>query len=144
MSFGKRLKELRKEADLTQTDLSIQTGISKSSISMYENNNRTPELETFESLADFFNVDMDYLKCKSGIKRKADIQNIALGAPGEAKGYQGYYLDEETAKLAQEIYDNPDLRILLDASRKATPEDLKTVAKMVAGMVKEEQGDDDY
>lgn len=41
-----------------------------------------------------------------------------------------YYLNDETAKIAQEIYDNKDLHILLDASRKAKPEDLKFLIEM--------------
>lgn len=70
MEFGDRIKELREENKLTQQQLADSINISKSSISMYENNNRVPELETFEALADFFNVDMDYLKGKSDIRRK--------------------------------------------------------------------------
>ena len=70
MEFGDRIKELRLECKLSQQELASAVKISKSSISMYENNNRMPEIETFEALADFFNVDMDYLKGKSDIKRK--------------------------------------------------------------------------
>ena len=76
MDFGKIMKKLRGERNLTQIELSERTGISKSSISMYENGNRTPELETFELLADFYNVDMDYLKGKSNIKRRVDFTHI--------------------------------------------------------------------
>lgn len=38
---------------------------------------------------------------------------------------EGYYLNEETKKIAQEIYDNPDMRSLFDVSRKMSPERLK-------------------
>ena len=56
---------------------------------------------------------------------------------------QGYYLDPETARLAQEIYDNPDLRVLMDASRKLAPDDVKTVADLVTKMKKKENHEDD-
>lgn len=36
-----------------------------------------------------------------------------------------YYLDPEAAKLAEEIYKNPDLKILFDAARDVEPEDIK-------------------
>lgn len=60
-SFQVRLKELRLEEHLTQAELASIIGISKSTISMYENGNREPDFETLESFADYFNVDMNYL-----------------------------------------------------------------------------------
>jgi transcriptional regulator with XRE-family HTH domain len=52
---------------------------------------------------------------------------------------QGYYLNPETAQIAQELYDNPDMRILLDASRKATPDELRKIAEMAKIMVREDE-----
>ena len=60
-SFQTRLKELRLEEQLTQAELAAIIGISKSTISMYENGNREPDFETLETFADYFNVDMNYL-----------------------------------------------------------------------------------
>lgn len=40
----------------------------------------------------------------------------------------GYYYNEETAKVAQEIFENRDMRILFDAARDSRPEDLKMAA----------------
>lgn len=60
-SFQTRLKELRLEEQLTQAELAAAIGISKSTISMYENGNREPDFETLEAFADYFNVDMNYL-----------------------------------------------------------------------------------
>lgn len=60
-SFHVRLKELRIEEHLTQAELATIIGISKSTISMYENGNREPDFETLEAFADYFNVDMNYL-----------------------------------------------------------------------------------
>lgn len=42
-----------------------------------------------------------------------------------------YYVNEETAKAAQEIFENKDLRILFDAAKDARPEDLKMAAEML-------------
>lgn len=64
-SFATRLKELRTGAKLTQQDLADTIKVSKSTISMYENGKRLPEYETLEAIADYFNVDMDYLTGKS-------------------------------------------------------------------------------
>lgn len=62
--FAKNLKRLRKERRLTQKDLADALGIAKSTISMYENNNREPDFETEELIADYFNVDINTLRGK--------------------------------------------------------------------------------
>ncbi len=59
--FQNIFKNLRLRDNLSQQELADKLGVSKSSISMYENGNREPDLETLEKIADFFNVDMDFL-----------------------------------------------------------------------------------
>ena len=59
--FNERLKLLRREAGLSQQDFAKQLGTSKSSINMYERGERQPNFETLELIADYFNVDIDYL-----------------------------------------------------------------------------------
>ena len=73
--FAQRLKLLRNEADLSQQELANQLKcVSKSSINMYERGEREPGLETTEAIADFFNVDIDYLYGRTDIKNKyADL-----------------------------------------------------------------------
>ena len=62
MAFKDRFIFLRDSRHLSQDELARQLGVSKSAISMYENGNREPkDLETLEKIADFFNVDMNYL-----------------------------------------------------------------------------------
>lgn len=46
-------------------------------------------------------------------------------------GYPVYYTDPETARIAQEVFDNPDLRMLFSAARDAKPEDIKLAADML-------------
>jgi len=61
MNFSNVLKKLRLQDNLTQAELADKLKISKSSVSMYENGAREPDFETLELIADFFNVDMNYL-----------------------------------------------------------------------------------
>ena len=86
-----KIKELREEKGISQQELANAVNISKSSISKYEKGDRTPELETFEAIADYFNVDMDYLKGKSEIRRKyifTDDDNLEVDKKKEfAKTY---------------------------------------------------------
>ena len=68
--FSDRLKELRKSKDLSQADFAKQIGLSKSSINMYERGEREPGINTLEAMADYFNVDMDYLLGKTDHRNK--------------------------------------------------------------------------
>lgn len=120
MTFNERLKELRERKGLSQVALADKLGVSKSAVSMYERGERNPDFETLEVIADFFNVDMNYL----------------LGKDDGST----YYLDPEAAEMAKEIFEDPNLRILFDASRKVSKEDLQLVVDMVKRLKKE----DDY
>ena len=59
--FGKRLRELRKEANLTQKQLGDKLNVTKVSISGYENGTRMASIETLVDIANLFKVDLDYL-----------------------------------------------------------------------------------
>jgi transcriptional regulator with XRE-family HTH domain len=72
--FGDRLKSLRNNRGLSQMDFSKQIGISKSAVNMYERGEREPSFEILETIADYFNVDLDYLIGKSEIPNRSQIQ----------------------------------------------------------------------
>lgn len=57
-----RIKQLRKEKGLSQAQLAKEVGISNQIISFYENNKREPKIETWQALANFFNVSVPYLQ----------------------------------------------------------------------------------
>lgn len=59
--FSTRLKYLRKKTGQSQQALATELNISKSSVNMYERGEREPNFETLEKIADYFNVDMNYL-----------------------------------------------------------------------------------
>ncbi|HJC49077.1 MAG TPA: helix-turn-helix domain-containing protein [Candidatus Anaerostipes avicola] len=114
MGFDEILWKLRKKRGISQKKLAEDLGMSTGIIGMYESGKRKPSYEALEQIADYFNVSIDYLTGR-------DSKSV-------------YYLDPDVAEMAQEIYDNPELRILFDASRHATTEDLKFVTEMVKRM----------
>lgn len=59
--IGKRIKELRKKHNMTQTELGEKLNLTKVSISCYENNTRIPSLETLYKISEIFSVDISYL-----------------------------------------------------------------------------------
>lgn len=69
-NFSDILKELREEKGLNQQQLANSLEVTRQTISNYENNKRVPNKEMLEIIADFFNVDMNYLYGQSEIKNK--------------------------------------------------------------------------
>ena len=61
MILGYRLRELRKENRMSQEDLGKLLGVTKVSISGYENGNRVPSLDVLNQILDVFGVSADYL-----------------------------------------------------------------------------------
>lgn len=59
--LGKRLKQLRNSAGLTQKELANKMNISSSAVSMYEAGRRDPDTETLVKFSKVFNVTTDYL-----------------------------------------------------------------------------------
>lgn len=80
--FGKRLKELRVEKELTQEQLGRIFNIRKGTVSNWENGNRFPDEKTIIKLADFFDVSIDYLLGRTNKRQphhltKEDIIKLA-------------------------------------------------------------------
>lgn len=67
-TFGERLRQLRKEKNLTQDTLAKILFLNKSSISRYEKNNQMPENDLLQRIADYFYVSTDYLLGRSSEK----------------------------------------------------------------------------
>ena len=69
MSLGdvmeNRLKQLRKSRGYTQISVQMQTGIEQALLSKFENGERIPPTETLLRLADFYNVSIDYILCRT-------------------------------------------------------------------------------
>ena len=120
-SFKEMLKYLRIRENLSQSELADKLGVAKSTISMYEVGKREPDFETLEAIADLFNVDMNFLLGKDGSENDT------------------YYLNDEAREMAQFMFENPEYKVLFDASRKVKKEDIAFVKQMIDRV----RGDDD-
>ncbi len=67
-----RLRELRKNANLSMKDLAKILNLSESTISLYERNLHQPEFATLKKIADYFNVSIDYLLGRSNAEKPAE------------------------------------------------------------------------
>ncbi len=69
MNMTNRLRALRKERKYTQIYVQMQTGIDQSLLSKFELGERIPPTESLIILADFYNVSIDYILCRSNNPR---------------------------------------------------------------------------
>lgn len=119
MTFGEILRSLRIERGITQDELATAVGVAKSTISMYESNQRRPGFEMMEAIADALNVDM----------------NTLYGTPTD----ENYYHDPDAAALADMIKDNPRYRVLFEASRNLSADDVNFVIDMIKKLAKTDE-----
>lgn len=59
------LKLLRKSKGYTQIAVQMKTGIEQALLSKFENGERVPPTETLIRLADFYDVSIDYILCRT-------------------------------------------------------------------------------
>ena len=60
-----RLRQLRKNRGYTQIFVQMQTGIEQALLSKFETGERVPPTETLIRLAEFYNVSIDYILCRT-------------------------------------------------------------------------------
>ena len=71
MDFKNIILALRNERGFSQEQLAKVLHVSKSTVAMWETGQRLPSVEKYEEIADYFNVDMDFLYGRTSIKRRA-------------------------------------------------------------------------
>ena len=124
MTVYERIESLRKERKISQGNLEKELGFSNGSISKWKTS--MPKPERLQKIADYFGVTVDYLMTGN-----------------ESDGKERYYTNDETASIAQDIFENKELRLLFDAAKDAQPEDLRTVHQMLIALKRKERGDID-
>ena len=121
--FSKNLKHYMTSQGKNQMDLMHDLGLSSSTVSNWCTGAKLPRMDKIQLLADYFHI------MKSDLLEEKSASNT-----------DDYYLNPETSKIAQEIYDNKELSLLFDAARDADPEDLQTVHSMLMALKRKEQG----
>ena len=79
--YKNRIRDLREDRDLRQTDVSKATGIDQKTLSNYETGKTSPDSYALIRLADFFGVSIDYLvgRTELDIKSKEDLTSRLEG-----------------------------------------------------------------
>lgn len=79
MKIGSTIKNLRKQNHLTQYQLAKELQMSRTTITNYENDYSSPDLDTLVALANYFHVSTDYLLSNQSAPNMATIPEKAIG-----------------------------------------------------------------
>jgi transcriptional regulator with XRE-family HTH domain len=91
MTFGEKIQKLRKEAGLSQEELSYQLGVSRQAISKWERDSGYPETEKIVRMSKIFNVTLDYLLNEEETQSKEMDNDSGLYVSREmAEGFLAY------------------------------------------------------
>lgn len=128
--FKDVLKGLREEKRYSQKELADRLHLGASTIGMYENGSRMPKYEILEILADFFNVDMNYLLGKTPIRNSYRDGDISQW--GDDRSNREHLSDKpELLNLYNEIRQRDEMFILFDKVKDLSPEDVESVLSVV-------------
>lgn len=114
-------EQLLQKFGVTTADVCKATGIGQSTMSNWKNRRNLISGKNAQLIADYFGVSVDY---------------IMTGK--EKEGGETYYLNDETREIAQEIFENPDLKSLFEMSRKMPPERLRAHIEFMKKMQESE------
>nr|DAK98168.1 MAG TPA: Repressor protein CI [Caudoviricetes sp.] len=113
--FAEMLRYYLMMNNKTQKDLVEDLGYDKSTVSSWCSGNRVPKIDVIIDIAKYLHVNVGDL-----------IE--------DNRNEESYYLDDDARDMAQFLYENPDYKVLFDASRKVKKEDIQFVKEMIDRM----------
>lgn len=111
---ARNLKRIAYENGKTQADIASDLKISKQTVSSWMTGARVPRMDKIDLLCHYFNC------------QRVDIM--------EDEPSPRYYINAETAAMAQKYFDHPEYRVLFDAAEGASPENIQLAAEMLKRM----------
>lgn len=120
MTMYERYVELRNRKGVKDAAVAREANITKSTFTDWKNGRSNPGVEKLQKIADYFGVPITYF---------TDVE--------ESEQQPQYYVNAETAALAQKLLTDPHYRILFDAAEDSKPEDLQMVADLLRRLKEE-------
>ena len=124
--FSKNLNYYLNRHNKTQLDLANHLKVSTSAVSAWCRGTKTPRMDKVDAMCKYF-----------GIKRSDLMEDKS-----DRTSQETYYLNEETARLAQEMFEDEDMRSLFDMKRNMPPERFKAHMEFMKNLYNQEKGDD--
>lgn len=116
--FTKNLNSYIETSGKTQLEIARNIGVSPQTFNTWCKGIAIPRMGKIQALADYFHINKsDLLEDKSNSNKE-----------------ETYYLNDDARDMAQFLYENPDYKVLFDASRKVKKEDIQFVKEMIDRM----------
>ena len=136
MTLQDTVKSLCKRKGVSVNKFEQEAGLAKGYVSKLAKTQ--PNTATIKKMADYFGITVsqmiEYQYEESLDQEPRPITGEEISnqlAMLKASIEQHYYIDADAADVAQAMKDNAEMRVLFDAAKDASPEDLKTVSDML-------------
>jgi len=106
--------KIRDSLGLKDAEVAKMCGLTRSTFSDWKSGRSTPKDEKMQKIADALGTTKEYLR--TGKDDSSDTP---------------YYINRDSAELAQFLFDNPDYKVLFDASRNVKKEDIQFVKDLL-------------
>ena len=126
--FAKNLRKYMELNKKNQVDLMNDLHLSSSTVSNWCTGLKLPRMDKVQILADYFHINKSDLIEEN---KDSDLSDTP------------YYLNDETRQIAQEVFENPELRTLFHVARDISPDRLKAHIDFMKSLKAQEKGDPD-
>lgn len=140
MYLSKNIRYLRRKYNCSQDEIAEKLGYkSYTTIQKWEMGVSQPSIGKVRQLAELFNVEMEDL-----VNRDIeDMENDSLNNSTSEDHKDHYYLNDETREIAQEVFENPELRSLFKVARDIEPDELRAYIDFMKKLKQKERGNYD-
>ena len=112
--FSRNLLRYLDKFDKTQREVATAINVSPQTFNTWCQGIALPRMGKVQSLADYFGIN------------KSDLLDEKSEEVDDS-----YYLNDDAREMAQFLYDNPEYKVLFDASRKVKKDDIDFVKQMI-------------
>ena len=120
--FTRNLNSYIEASGKTQLEIAKSIGVSPQTFNTWCKGIAIPRMGKVQALADYFHIN------------KSDLIEDKSNSNEE----ETYYLNDDAREMAQFMYENPEYKVLFDASRKVKKEDIDFVKQMIDRMSNKE------
>ncbi|MBA1336483.1 MAG: hypothetical protein HPY66_2918 [Firmicutes bacterium] len=121
MNLGYRIRQLRKENNLTQEKFGKLFNIAKNTVSQYENGISTPDIQTQKKICEYFNISLDWLHGRTNIRNEETVQNIKNAIDD----------NPELLELWNRLVQREDLQYMFEQTKRLTPESIRKIIEVI-------------
>ena len=124
--FTHNLNKFISESGKTQAEIANAIGVSPQTFNTWCRGIAIPRMGKVQALADYFRIN------------KSDLIEEKANQPDDH-----YYLNDETREIAQEVFENPEMRTLFKVAKNMSPERLKAHIEFMKSLEAQEHGNND-